>query len=326
MLTLAFTGDVMLGRGVNEAIKAFGPAYPWGNCLNKLAMADLRLINLECVITQFDQPWTKTPKVFFFRANPLALTTLKLAKIDFVSLANNHTLDFQEQGLKEMLKLLKKEKLAFAGAGQNLNEASSPAYLIKKGLKVGVLALTDNEPDWAAKTDKAGVYYLPIDVKNKAFERLQQKIAKAKAEVDILLLSAHWGPNMVERPPAHFQEFAHAVIQSGVDVFYGHSAHIFQAVEVYKKKLILYDTGDFVDDYVVDPYLRNDISFIYFVKLKQKAVSELVLTPVLISNYQVNLAPAAEANWALARMAQLCYEMNTKVNKVNTELVIKITS
>ena len=44
-------------------------------------------------------------------------------------------------------------------------------------------------------------------------------------------------------------------------MIHGHSAHLFQGIEFYKGKLILYDTGDFVDDYQVDPLLRNDRSF-----------------------------------------------------------------
>lgn len=65
--------------------------------------ADLRLVNLECVIAKDGIPWDKTPKVFFFRADPHAIDVLKIAEVNYVSLANNHTLDFGEEALLEMI-------------------------------------------------------------------------------------------------------------------------------------------------------------------------------------------------------------------------------
>jgi len=53
-------------------------------------------------------------------------------------------------------------------------------------------------------------------------------ISEARSLADIVVFSIHWGPNMRERPAKSFREFAHAVIEMGVDIFHGHSAHIFQ--------------------------------------------------------------------------------------------------
>lgn len=102
-LILAFKGDVMLGRLVNETIRHRGASYVWGDTLPLIKKADLRLINLECVIAKDGAPWDKTPKMFFFRADPHAIDVLKIAGENYVSLANNHTLDFGEEALLEML-------------------------------------------------------------------------------------------------------------------------------------------------------------------------------------------------------------------------------
>ncbi|MDO8725172.1 MAG: CapA family protein [Candidatus Methanoperedens sp.] len=91
-LVLAFNGDVMLGRLVNEMIRHMGASYVWGDTLPLIKKADLRLVNLECVIAKDGIPWDKTPKVFFFRADPHAIDVLKIAEVNYVSLANNHTL------------------------------------------------------------------------------------------------------------------------------------------------------------------------------------------------------------------------------------------
>lgn len=314
----------MLGRGVNRAILTWGPDHPWGNVVPVLQQADLRIINLECVITKHKEPWGLTPKVFFFRANPLAVKTLKLAHIDYVALANNHTLDFKEEGLLEMLNHLDKAGIARSGARQNFEAASSAALIHKKGIKIGILSITDNEPVWKAGKDKSGTFYLPIDIDTDDFQVLKSKIEETRRKVDILVLSTHWGPNMVERPSSEFQEFAKETVDAGVDIFHGHSSHIFQGIEIYKNKLIMYDTGDFVDDYIVDPFLRNDLSFIFLVKIDKGArIIEVELVPTAIDSYQVNLATGEDANWSLERMEKLTNEFDTAVLRQNNQLFIK---
>ncbi|MDQ3927163.1 MAG: CapA family protein, partial [Actinomycetota bacterium] len=82
MITVALVGDVMLGRGVNEVLRSLRPEEPWGDVLPPMDAADLRIINLECAITDHKQPWTRTPKVFHFRADPSAVEVLRAARVD----------------------------------------------------------------------------------------------------------------------------------------------------------------------------------------------------------------------------------------------------
>src|SRR5918997_773806 len=141
MITIALTGDVMLGRGVNETLRGVRPEEPWGDTLPLLLSADLRIINLECAITEHKQPWSRTPKVFHFRADPVAIEVLRAARIDACSLANNHTLDFEEQGLLDTLDHPQAAGVRYAGAGGNLEEAARPV-LLDGGL--ALVAFTDN--------------------------------------------------------------------------------------------------------------------------------------------------------------------------------------
>src|SRR3972149_12036443 len=158
-LVLAFKGDVMLGRGVNEAVRFEGPAWPWGNMGEPLKAADLRFINLECVIAAAGEPWSRTPKTFLFKADPVAMETLKLADIDFVALANNHSLDFEVEAMVEMLDRLDAAGIARAGAGRDLDEASRPGRLEAQGGRIAAISITDNEPVWAAAPGPPGVAY-----------------------------------------------------------------------------------------------------------------------------------------------------------------------
>lgn len=306
MVTLAITGDVMLGRNVNEFITFHGPSYPWGDMLPVLREADLRLINLECTITAHDKRWSKTPKVFFFRTNPQNVRVLKAANVDFVSLANNHIMDFREEGLIETIEVLDRAGISHTGAGQNMEEAWKPAFLTADGQRFGIVAFTDNEPVWAAGEDSPGTNYIPIDLdldEGHLF-MVQRALEMAREGSDFVIATFHWGPNMVRYPSRDFVDFAHAVIGAGCDLFWGHSAHLFQPVEVYKDRLILYDTGDFVDDYYVSEQ-RNDQSFLFVVTVNEGRAVSLRLIPVLISRCQVNRAKGKEAQEICKKMQDI---------------------
>ncbi len=104
------------------------------------------------------------------------------------------------------------------------------------------------------------------------------------------MFSNHWGANFVERPSPDFRRFAQRVIELGADVYYGHSAHICQGIEIYRGKPILYDTGDFIDDYAVDPVLRNDRSCLFRLMFDQGQLQRIELIPVTLDVAHVALA------------------------------------
>ena len=328
MISLALIGDVMLGRKVDEALKDhMRPEEPWGDVMPLLKTADLRIINLECAITDNEQPWTRTPKVFHFRAKPSAIETLRTARVDVCSLANNHTLDFEEQGLLDTLKHLEAAGIRHAGAGRNQNEAADPAILtvrVGRTHRVALLAFTNNEPPFAAGTDRPGTNYLPVSLDPSVLGRVERAVADVREMgVDTVIFSNHWGPNMVQRPNEIFRRFARAVIDRGVDIYYGHSAHVFQGVEIYRGKPILYDTGDFIDDYAVNSELRNDWSFLFQVSVEGGRFERLDLTPVKLSYARVDLATSGEREAILDRMEHLSAEMGTVFARSEGTLVLE---
>jgi poly-gamma-glutamate capsule biosynthesis protein CapA/YwtB (metallophosphatase superfamily) len=328
MITLALTGDVMLGRGVDEALRGMRPAESWGDALSVLHAADLRVINLECAITTHEYRWSRTPKTFHFRADPTrAVGVLRAARIDACSLANNHTLDYEEAGLLDTLEYLDGAGIRYAGAGRDLEEAARPAILDgPDGEKVALLAFTDNEPAFAAGGDRPGTNYLPISLEPEVLDRVEAAIADARnAGADTILFSNHWGPNMVERPRDIFRRFARSVVDRGADVYYGHSAHIFQGVEVYRGKPILYDTGDFIDDYAVDERLRNDRSFVFLVSVEGGKFRRLELFPVVLSFAQTGLATGGEREEILRRMERLSAELGATFVRHENALVLEGT-
>jgi poly-gamma-glutamate synthesis protein (capsule biosynthesis protein) len=324
-VTLAMTGDVMLGRGVDEALRRLGPTHPWGDLLPVLHSADLTVMNLECVIAGGGQPWSRWPKVYHFRADPVAITALQVAGVACVTLANNHVLDYEEEALQEMLDRLDRAGIARTGAGRDRDEARRPALMEADGLRIAVVAFTDNEPDWAVQPDRPGTNYIPITLDDRALGPVRDALAQAKAAgADLVVFAIHWGPNMVQRPTPQFRSFARAVIDAGADVVFGHSAHIFQGIEVYRERPIIYDAGDFVDDYAVHPELRNDWGLLFRLEVEEAAVRRIELIPVAIGHRQVNRAQE-QAHAAIAeRVGRLSAELGTKIHHHGDRLWIVV--
>ena len=324
-MLLALLGDVMLGRGVAEQIAHRAPESFWGDTLPLLQRADLVVAGLECAITTHPTPWTRTPKVFHFRAPPQAVDVLHAAGVRLVALANNHTLDFEIQGLLDTIAHLDAAGIAHAGAGANLAAARTPAILDAGGVRVGMIAFTDNEPGWAAGSNQPGINYLAIRPDQPTLAIVARAAADARARgAQVVILSLHWGPNMRARPPGHFRQFARAALARGVDIVYGHSAHIFQGVEIVQGKPILYDTGDFLDDYAVDPALRNDQSLIFFADADAQGVRELWLAPVRLEYAAVNRAGGADLEAICARMRDLSAELGTVVERTDSVLRVAV--
>src|SRR4029077_11022765 len=105
------------------------------------------------------------------------------------------------------------------GAGRTLSEARKPVIIERMGIKVGILGYTDNEPHWNATETTPGPRYLEVGDLETALSDIQP----LKAQVDVLIFSYHWGPNMRQSPSKKFIHFAHQLIDQGVDIFHGHS-------------------------------------------------------------------------------------------------------
>jgi len=311
-LTIAIAGDVMLGRMVDETIAERGVSYPWGDLLPLLRGVDLFLVNLECALTGQTRAWHDGEfKTFHFRGRPEAVQALRAGGVDYVSLANNHVCDFGAEGLLETGTLLDTAGIAHSGAGPDLASARQAARLSVDGFRVGVLSFADYPLAWAATDVSPGVNFTDVSTAAADFARVRRVIAAARRRSDLLVFSIHWGPNMRNRPSRLFQSFARRVMGSGVDVFWGHSAHLVQGIEVWEGKPILYDSGDFIDDYAVDAQERNDLSALFLLRVTPPDVERVDVIPVKIGDNQVNRATAWERAWFERRLMALSAELGT---------------
>jgi poly-gamma-glutamate capsule biosynthesis protein CapA/YwtB (metallophosphatase superfamily) len=329
-MKIALMGDVMLGRLVDEYVirnTALPPETVWGDVLPFLVTVDRRLCNLECVISSKGSAWHPESKAFHFRAHPRAIDVLKAARVDCVTLANNHSLDYGVSALAECLDLLERAGIRHAGAGLNLEAALSPALLTHATGNVAVVGLTDNEPEWEARPAMPGINYVDYDSRGLVEpyrSRMKSVIDYARRHAQLLIVSAHVGPNWGSPSPA-MQALAHDLLDLGADLYWGHSNHTPQGIELYQGKVILYSTGDFIDDYAVDPHERNDLSFLFMLDLHRTQVRSVRLSPVAIACGQVRLARGAEITWLEQRMRATCVFFRTDIQFHNGHGMITVS-
>lgn len=312
-MKIAFVGDVMLGRLVNKQLKSVSPAYPWGSTLSILKECDLRVCNLECVLSDVGNPWSLTQKAFHFRSDEKNIHVLESAKIDVASIANNHVLDYEYEALDHMIRIFDAHGILHVGAGKNFSEASKPVICKVENQKIAFFAFTDNEPEWAAQNDKPGIFHLPTKINDADVQSFFKLIEKIRPEVDLLIVSAHWGGNWGYKPPKEHKAIAHALIDRGTDLVFGHSSHVFRGIEIYKNRPIIYSAGDFVDDYAVNEIERNDESFIFVLEKDLSSNFKLYLFPTYIAQFQAHLAPEERASKILSKMELLCKDLGSNL-------------
>ena len=187
---------------------------------------------------------------------------------------------------------------------------------------MALIAFTDNQPDFAAADQRPGTHYLEILLEADTLARVADAIACARTQgADWVVFSNHCGANFVERPAPDVRRFAQRVIELGADAYYGHCAHLCQGIEIHQGRPILYDTGDFIDDYAVDPLLRNDHSCLFQLMFEHGQLQRIELIPVTLDVAQVRLAHGEDFTAIAARMERLCAELGTSLERQTDRLV-----
>ena len=366
VVKLFLVGDVMLARGIDQILRhscdprlyegnglsavnyvdlavmkngALPPAeergvdYVWGDAIQVLEeqKPDMRVINLENSITTSDDPWPA--KGIHYRMHPRNVDVIKAANIDCCVLSNNHTADWGFPGLLETVETLKQAEIPYVGAGHHIQEAQSPVVFPVEG-KGRVLVFAGGHhssgipEQWRAGPHQCGINI--IDVKNtKSVSQLASHVKKYKQAGDIAVLSIHWGGNWGYLIDSTFKQFAHDVIDSaGIDLVHGHSSHHAMGVEVYNGKLIIYGSGDFINDYEgINGYedYRGDLSLMYFASLDTKSgnLTDLTMIPMEMHHLQVHKAKPENVEWLTNTMKRECRKLGGRVIKENNELRLK---
>jgi poly-gamma-glutamate synthesis protein (capsule biosynthesis protein) len=298
---------VTLAEAVNGPIPRRAPfSYVWGDALEELAgrQPAVRIINLETAVTTSEDYLAKGIN---YRMSPRNFPCITAVGIDCCVLANNHVLDWGEQGLLHTLDTIKTSGSKSVGAGRNLHEAAAPAvFPLPGGGRVIVFAFGSTSSGiphgWSATGRRPGVNLLR-DLAPEALGQIAQQVRAVRKPGDIVVASIHWGGNWGYDIPRSQVEFAHGLVdEAGVDIVHGHSSHHAKAIEVHDGKPILYGCGDFLNDYEgIRGYeeFRDDLGIMYFadIDVGRGTLVELSMVPLKIRNFRLNRAIPADAAW-----------------------------
>lgn len=318
-MRLALAGDTMLGRMVAEQLATESPTSLVSPAVAAACReADLFLLNLECCISDRGARWPDPGKAFFFRAPLRAVDTLVHLGVTCVTLANNHALDFGAQALLDTLAHLEAAGIRHVGAGRDLSAAHRPVVLESSGVRLGIVGVSDHPEDFAAAPGSPGIAF--ADLLSGVPAWLTDLVRDLAAGVDVVVVTPHWGPNMTSGPVAHVRSAADGLMGAGASLIAGHSAHVFHGVA----GPILYDLGDFLDDYAVDPVLRNDLGLLWFVDIDELGPLRLEALPLKLDYCFTDLAEGEDANLIRRRFREACAAMGTEVSDQAGRMVVDL--
>jgi poly-gamma-glutamate capsule biosynthesis protein CapA/YwtB (metallophosphatase superfamily) len=279
-VSIVAAGDVMLGSWVQNVIFENGWDYPFRNIDSILTQADIVFANLEAPFGTKDS--AAFEKTYTFQVAPDLVKVLTAGKINVVSVANNHILDFGVEDLFETMTLLNQNNIQYSGAGKNLLEARPPARMEAKGKKIAVAcySLTFPEEFWATDTT-AGTCF-PFDT------FFYDDLRKFKAENDLVIVSFHWGGELLQYPKPYQLELAHNAIKVGADLVIGHHPHVVQGIELYRGKMIVYSLGNYIFGSYSESVKESMLLKFYF---GTNGISACKIYPLNVYNKEVEFQP-----------------------------------
>jgi hypothetical protein len=195
--------------------------------------SDFNIGNLECPITDIG---IKEENQAVNMSAPLSSVEL-LKYFQIVSLANNHIRDFKSQGLQDTIEALNTKSIKHFGVGKTQKQAIEPLKIEKDGFKIAFLGATRYAN---ATVDNGG------GTAKDSFSLIENHIKKLKKDGYFVILYFHWGYEYVRIPSPKERKLAHKCIDAGADVIIGSHPHIYQGIEEYKGKKIVYSLGNFI--------------------------------------------------------------------------------
>ncbi len=304
-ITMNFTGDVMLARGMEEIIQQLGVEDIFDPTLSVLGeAADITVVNLECPFTTHTQQ--HPTKSICFKADPENVAGLVYAGIDVVSIANNHIFDYLYPGLQETQTVLDTSGILFSGAGANSYEAYLPLFYSKSGVTIAYLANSDRTGQYNNYQPYLNAGYNKPGFANLTYYDVAQQIGAVRGHADLIVVESHSGNEyslvpllwpdemsaadpegdegyspLLLTPTDEDREMRHYAIDSGADLVICHHPHIIQGMEVYEGKLIAHSLGNFAFDL---KYAETFPSMILNTEIDDTGFSSFWITPVYIDD------------------------------------------
>lgn len=218
-------------RGDSEALL--------NDLLPEFEKADLVAVNLECPLIQRETPIKKCgPNL----GVPLSCVNgLKAMGIDVVGLANNHIMDHSTQGLRSTIRVLERNGIEYAGAGENLCAARKILVREVQDVRVGILALAEHEFG-IASINEPGVN--PVDIID-----VTRNINAHRDSFDHLVVLLHGGNELYQYPSPRLMQTCRFLVEQGASAVICQHSHCAGCMEIYHGSPIVYGQGNFLFDY-----------------------------------------------------------------------------
>lgn len=293
-------GDVNLAWRVGERIEQDGPGFVFARVAGLFAPADVVMANLECTLSDLGKPWPG--KEEHFAAPDGAVRALVAGGIDIVSLANNHAMDFDREGLLETMALLDAAGVEHFGAGLNRDDAHAPLVIERNGVRVALLSFVlpfsakagFNTRAWQATPGQPGVAVAHPS-------QVGPAVTAARELADVVVVVVHSGGEYRHQPKPNQVAAAKAALQAGAVLVVGHGPHNLQGYVRDGNTLVAYSVGNFVFDDYTGP--QND-SAILDVTLSAEGVTRVNWIPVEIEDGLPRPATAEEAARIMSQLAR----------------------
>lgn len=275
--TIFLAGDVMLDRGVAWWVARHDDAdwrFPWQFVADRLRLFDIVFVNHEGVMSDFGRD---AGGVYSFNFPLAALDGLLFASVDVVNLANNHSFDQGAVALCDTVRRLRAHGVGTVGAGCSYDEANAPyVRTFRDGSSVGFLGYTSFYENGAAGADYPGI-------SDYSLEFMRERVAALKGEVDVVVVSLHWGNEYHGRSNKGQQRVGRMLVDAGADVIVGHHPHVIQEVERYNGGWILYSLGNFIFDQYFSEETMEGLTAV--VTVRGGDVMSVVTEKVLLNKY-----------------------------------------
>lgn len=238
-INILITGDFAPINRVEELCLKGDFKSVFNDFIEVLQNNHLNVVDLECPLTHAKTARPKTGP--HQKAHPETVLALKYAGVSLAAMANNHIMDYDNQGVKDTLALCNQNGIATVGIGSSKQEATKPFSTELQGEKIAILNYADNE---FLSTPDGSYTCNAIDPINGHYD-----ITKAREENDYVIVIAHAGNEFYHLPSPRTKKLYRYLIDQGADTIISHHTHVFSGYEIYKDKPIFYGLGNFVYDW-----------------------------------------------------------------------------
>jgi len=212
-----------------------GSDAPWSGLQGSIREHDLSLATIECPLTVREGAILKSGPLL--RAHPAWASTVRLGGFDLVSLANNHIRDYGAAGVLETVAACESAGLQTVGAGEDLAHARLPAIRSVADLKIGVLAVAENEFGSAGQGRAGGNPFDPLTT--------PRDVHALSGETDAVLVMLHGGTEHYRLPSPNMTRICRALVEAGASAVVCSHTHVPSGLEIHEGAPIVYGTGNF---------------------------------------------------------------------------------